>query len=127
MGTGVQNKRSGRVSMATMMLFIGVAVVLILVQPTAAEPRERSLLAIMEDTDHELEDGQEFEEIEGETEWAGGEVRVGRSLLWIWGGRARCPCVRYCSRTRCSGWWFRRRCHVTSRYCCQRKCSFGVY
>ncbi|CAH1241198.1 Hypp6327 [Branchiostoma lanceolatum] len=55
--TGVQSKlkRTGRVSMATVMMFMGVAVLLILRQPTAAESHERSLLVEMED----IEDGTE--------------------------------------------------------------------
>ncbi|XP_066298228.1 uncharacterized protein [Branchiostoma lanceolatum] len=122
MGTGVQNKRAGHVSMATVMLFMGVVVLLILFEPAAAEPEE-SLLSVMEDT----EDGpEETEDSPDETEEDGEHVRVGRSLLGWWGSRARCYCVKYCSRTHCSGWWFRRRCHV-SRYCCQHKCTFRVY
>ncbi|XP_078599889.1 uncharacterized protein LOC144875034 [Branchiostoma floridae x Branchiostoma japonicum] len=116
-------KRSGRVSMATLLMFMGVAVLLILIQPAAAERPERSLLAILED-----EDGaEEILDTAGEVERDGEHVRVARSLLWIfWGSRGRCPCVRYCTRRSCSGWWWRRRCSET-RYCCQRKCQFSVH
>ncbi|XP_019645456.1 PREDICTED: uncharacterized protein LOC109486184 [Branchiostoma belcheri] len=119
MDTGVQNKRPGRVSMATVMLFMGVALFMILLQPAGGQPQERSLLAIQEGT----EDGAE------ETENTLGEARVDRRHVrdvhyvpqYIPAGIDPIRvCVRYCSTSRCHGWWWnrRRRCHVR-RYCCQ--------
>ncbi|XP_035691986.1 uncharacterized protein LOC118426601 [Branchiostoma floridae] len=115
-------KRSGRVSMATVMLFMGVVVLLILIQPAAAERPERSLLSILGDD----EDGtEEIEDTAGEAQADGEHFRVARSLHGWWLS-ARCPCVRYCTRRSCSGWWWRRRCSET-RYCCERDCDFIVH
>ncbi|CAH1242662.1 Hypp6929 [Branchiostoma lanceolatum] len=89
--------------MATVMLFMGLAVVVILFQPADADPGERSLMAVMKDTGHGDGPG-ETEDTSGEAQKNGEYVRVARSTRVL-----TCPCVKYCRL------WNR---HV----CCWRRC-----
>ncbi|XP_078619747.1 uncharacterized protein LOC144886840 [Branchiostoma floridae x Branchiostoma japonicum] len=135
----VLRKRSGRVSMTTMTLFTGVVVLLILLQPAAAVPPERSLLAVKEGTEKGPE---EIGDTAGEAQGDAGHVREVRSFPqdpMIPAGpdddrlvsapilMLSCPCVRYCRRRRCRGRRTRRRCRVRRLYCCRHHCSFGTF
>ncbi|XP_035687763.1 uncharacterized protein LOC118423638 [Branchiostoma floridae] len=74
--SGHRSKRSGRISMTTMTLFTGVVVLLILLQPAAAVPPERSLLAVKEGTEKGPE---EIRDTAGEAQGDVGHVREVRS------------------------------------------------
>ncbi|XP_078658402.1 uncharacterized protein LOC144903845 [Branchiostoma floridae x Branchiostoma belcheri] len=116
-------KRSGRISMATVMLFMGVAVVMILIQPAASHLPERSLLAIQEDIEDESEEtGDSSDGARGDERHVREAIADPRKRQKI---KPRCYCVRYCSSRRCVGWWVSRRCNAT-RYCCQPHCRFGL-
>ncbi|XP_078578507.1 uncharacterized protein LOC144863322 [Branchiostoma floridae x Branchiostoma japonicum] len=116
-----------RVSMTTLMMIMGVVAVLIALLPAKAQqPHDKSLRTTSTLTDtgasaDEADMGSARVAPEG-----GVRVRKARSL---WGSRRRrasCPCVSYCPRRRCGGWYWYRRCSVVGRYCCKRRCSFYV-
>ncbi|XP_066298226.1 uncharacterized protein [Branchiostoma lanceolatum] len=123
-----------RVSMTTLMLVVGVATVLIALLPAEAQqPHEKPLqtTGALEENEANAKDGyrklEESRGIVGVEPKEEGRVRKKRGL---WSGRRRrrtvsCPCVSYCPRRSCGGWYWYRRCSV-GYYCCNRTCSFYV-